>query len=130
PILKNAYIDLLPHNCFVINDTLVFYDQEFSVPNFPANFMLFRALKNLYGFYPWINRFISIEETKQHFLLDKVWDLYEQEDTLLLEELTEPSVTKILGGFWYVDQSIIEKNSSFLLNRLSHEQKILELENT
>lgn len=130
PILKTAYIDLLPHNCFVINGALVFYDQEFSVPNFPANFMLFRALKNLYGFYPWINGFISIEETKQHFLLDKVWDLYEQEDALLLEELTESSVTKILGGFWYVDQSIIEKNSSFLLNRLNYEQKILELENT
>lgn len=47
-ILKRGYIDLVPHNCFYLNDTFIFYDQEFYFENYPANVIIFRTLLIVY----------------------------------------------------------------------------------
>lgn len=114
PILENGYIDMLPHNCFVINGILNYYDQEFTIHNIPANFMVFRALKNFYSFNKEVECVISLEDVKAHFSLTKVWDIYNRLDLTLLNALTPNGVSKILGSFWYVDTNVFAKNAKVL----------------
>ncbi len=53
-VLKKAYLDLAPCNCFYQMDSegkpsLLFYDQEFSMEDCPAEFAMFRTLKYCYA---------------------------------------------------------------------------------
>ena len=48
-ILKRGYIDLVPLNCFRIDQEFLFYDQEFFMDNLPANVILWRTIDLIYG---------------------------------------------------------------------------------
>lgn len=47
-ILDNGYVDLVPLNSFYQNGEFVFFDQEFCIPNYPANAILYRAILIVY----------------------------------------------------------------------------------
>lgn len=48
-VLKEGFYDLVPLNCFMIDGEFVFYDQEFCIPNYPANVLVFRLIELLYN---------------------------------------------------------------------------------
>ena len=61
PVLKEAYIDMIPYNAFLADDGLCYYDQEFVWENTPANYVMFRAVRytsiHLGGLFdPWRDR--------------------------------------------------------------------------
>lgn len=114
PILKKAYIDLLPHNCFFINDELVFFDQEFYKYNFPAKFILLRALKNLYAFDYWIESIISLDEVMEYFKLNDIWDTLDEEDCNIVESLKNHDVNKMYISWSSVNEDLFEKNAELL----------------
>ena len=43
-ILEKGYPDLVPLNAFYVDGEFVFFDQEFSIPDYPVNMMLYRAV--------------------------------------------------------------------------------------
>lgn len=47
--LKNAFTDMLPKNCFVIDDKYCFFDQEWMEANIPAEYIIYRAIVNTSG---------------------------------------------------------------------------------
>jgi GT2 family glycosyltransferase/SAM-dependent methyltransferase len=48
-ILKYGFIDMTFYNAFVINNELVFFDQEWKIENIPLNFILYYAIKIAYN---------------------------------------------------------------------------------
>lgn len=48
-VLKKGYVDLVPLNCFYVNGTFVFYDQEFYEENYPANVIILRSIELIYA---------------------------------------------------------------------------------
>lgn len=47
-IVEKCFFDLVPLNCFWHNDNFLFFDQEFYIPNFPINLIVWRAIIILY----------------------------------------------------------------------------------
>lgn len=86
-ILKKAYIEMIPVNSFWKNGDILFYDQEFTRDNCPANYVLFRALRDIYTFSPEIEEKISLEKIKDKYGLSETWDFYAREEERFQTEL-------------------------------------------
>ena len=48
-LLKHGYFDMVPLNAFFADGTFRFYDQEFAIPDYPANVILTRIIDIFYG---------------------------------------------------------------------------------
>ncbi len=79
-ILEKAYIEMIPVNSFYDHGDILFFDQEFSKENCPANYVLYRALRDLYAFSPEIEHIVSLDSMKERYGLAKTWNFYEQEE--------------------------------------------------
>lgn len=104
-ILKYAYIDMIPYNCFYIQDDLVFYDQEFRRENYPAGYVIFRALWYTYNFIPDFSQYISLNKLKEHFHLTELWDIYMREEERFIEQNRNHKVMKSFYNWISVDKS-------------------------
>ena len=76
PVLKKAFIDMIPYNAFRADGKMRYYDQEFTVSNCPALYVLFRALR-----YTWLHireaeTLFPLEEAKAYFGLTPLWDAF------------------------------------------------------
>lgn len=71
--IKNAFIDMLPKNCFKIDEKYCFFDQEWLEKYFPAEYILYRAILNTTGI---IEKF-GKEKILKQFEIDEYVDLFE-----------------------------------------------------
>lgn len=79
PILEQAYLDMVPVNCFCAADgTLRFYDQEYIRQAYPAKFVLYRAVKYTYWYNPGLEEKLPMAQMKDHFGLTPLWEVFEQ----------------------------------------------------
>lgn len=78
PILRRCYLDLVPLNCFYLNDEFWFYDQEFFLENEAANLILWRALIIVYDFNPTMNAVLPIAEMMDRYGITSYAEEYEQ----------------------------------------------------
>ncbi len=97
-ILRKAYIEMIPVNSFCDNGEILFYDQEFTKDNCPANYVMFRALRDIYAFSPDADKRVSLEVMKERYGLASTWDLYAQEEERFQRELRQRN---IYSGFFY-----------------------------
>lgn len=77
-ILEKGYFDLVPLNCFVINEQFVFFDQEFCIERFPANILVYRLLAIIYAGDKTKNRILPMEFFINRYGLGEKWSVYEQ----------------------------------------------------
>lgn len=70
-ILKNGYIDLVFENTFYNENKFIFFDQEWYMDGVPIEFLLYRAINNLYVYNGEIEKIINIESIFEKFNLTK-----------------------------------------------------------
>ncbi len=76
PVLKKAYIEMIPLNCFYRDGELLFYDQEFVRENFPARYVMFRALRYAWLFNPGMQEYFPQEELKRRYgISEEMWKI-------------------------------------------------------
>lgn len=86
PILARACIDMIPFNCFYTQGQYQFYDQEFVRTNYPASYVLFRALRYTYAFAPDAQNLLPLETLKVRYgLTEELWAAYEREEGRFVE---------------------------------------------
>ena len=76
PVLAEGYIDMIPNNAFLKEGRILFFDQEFMIPDCPAAYILYRALR-----YTWLHiknaeHVIPLEKMKRRFHLEESWEAY------------------------------------------------------
>lgn len=89
PVLKWAYIDLIPYNCFYKDGEFLFYDQEFKRECFPAKYILFRILRYMYFYIPDAETIIPLSYFKKKYSLEHIWELFEKEEARFVSKNRE-----------------------------------------
>ncbi|SHO48802.1 LicD family protein [Anaerocolumna xylanovorans] len=120
-ILSKAYIEMIPMNAFWVNDDFLFFDQEFVYYNYPANYVLFRALKNTYAFIPEAESLVMLDEMKKHFNLERVWDIYEKQDISFLIQIRRLEENKTFYDWSRINRERIYKKAELL----NHKDEII-----
>lgn len=113
---KNGIFDLIFQNCFVINGEFYVYDQEWNEANMPAEFILYRALKNL----PKIKKYIDINEIYEMFNIKEVIQIFDELDEKILANVNKNII-------WEIH---VNANSSILMAENKKEEKLLEEKDT
>lgn len=80
-IVKKAYIDLVFENTFLEDNHFQFFDQEWCLENLPLEFILYRAINNLYAYHADIEMHLPKKDVFEHFRLVKYLEIFEQIET-------------------------------------------------
>lgn len=117
PVLKKAYIDMVPVNCFYKNDNLFFFDQEFTMDDCPAKFVMFRAIKYTYIYIKLAEKYVSMQTLKKHFeISDRLWDVFEEVEKRFILSNRNKDLYKNYYRWTGVSRNKIAKNAELLLN--------------
>lgn len=115
PILQKAYIDMIPFNCFYINKELHFFDQEFVKHNFPAKYVLFRAIKYTYLFNEKAEEIMPLEKLKDKYNLNHLWNIFEKEEAKFVGENRRYNTYRQFYKWSNVNKNHIKANQNLLL---------------
>lgn len=100
-ILKNGYLDLVFENTFYENEKFLFFDQEWYEDGMPIEFLLYRAIQNMYSY----NAEIESKYTKQNMLekfgLSKYIELFQRIEKYIQKDI--------------IDEEMIEFNKQSLV---------------
>lgn len=83
--LEYAFYDMVPKNCFLINDRYYFFDQEWMEKYLPVEFILFRAVINSYS----LVRKINLNNILDKLQIAQYKELFEQIDLELREKVLD-----------------------------------------
>ncbi|MEK3682272.1 adenylyltransferase/cytidyltransferase family protein [Paenibacillus sp. FSL R10-2736] len=107
PVLKKAYVEMIPVNCFFIDGELLFFDQEYTMDNCPAGYVMFRAVHDIYNFIPDTEKLIPLVEMQGRYKLKSLWSSYLKME----DELTK----KIVNRDIYTGRSTWMNDSEYIL---------------
>lgn len=116
-VLRRAYIDMIPYNCFYVNGEFLFYDQEFVKEYYPAKYVLFRALRYTYIYILEAEEIIPLQYFMERYDLCGLWKLFESEETKFIEENRN---YKLLSSFYQwaeISAEDVDKNIDWLMKK-------------
>lgn len=113
PILKKAYMELIPLNCFYHAETgeFLYFDQEFVRENYPAKYVLFRAIHYMYCFTPNAERYYPKEKLIEKYGMKDTWEIFFQEEQAFLEEVRNRERYRHFYRRTQVDQGRMYENA-------------------
>ncbi len=88
-ILKTGYLDMIPRNAFVKEGIIYWFDQEWTLENVPAGFVLYRALLRFYCSYEEANQTLPLSELARRYGLAAGWRDYRQLESLFFGVVTD-----------------------------------------
>lgn len=104
-ILKSGLIDLVFENVFKINEEYFVFDQEWELENIPLEFILYRAINNLYTYNSQISKYISIEKMYSKFNLEEYILSFKDAENIFQNMVVDKDKISIyeLNQFTYVE---------------------------
>lgn len=113
PILKKAYMELIPLNCFYDNasDSFLYFDQEFVRENYPARYVLFRAIHYIYCFTPNAERYYPRQKLIEKYEMEDTWEIYMREEMRFLDEVRNREQYSQFYRWTRVDRGRILENA-------------------
>lgn len=86
--LPKAYWDMIPKNCFYINEKFVFFDQEWEKEYLPVEFIIYRSVINSYD----LVRKINVEKLLEELGILEFKNCFEKIDKKLRDEIIEKDI--------------------------------------
>ena len=113
-ILTRAYIDMVPSNVFVVGEKFIFFDQEYCYDNYPAKYVLYRALVTLYAAEPEISMFISLKTVQEWFGMTHLWSIFQEADSNFVWQVRNWELYKDIYTKYVANQHNIDRNKRLL----------------
>lgn len=126
-IVKCAYIDLVFENTFLREEKFAFFDQEWTMEEAPLEFILYRAIHNIYVYHSEIEQKIPKNEFFQRFDLLEYLEVFEKIEKQIQEIIMDDAVIQMYqkSSQWIEDiQTLKEKRDA------KEKMKLLEIEET
>jgi phosphorylcholine metabolism protein LicD/2-polyprenyl-3-methyl-5-hydroxy-6-metoxy-1,4-benzoquinol methylase len=119
PILKKAYMELIPLNCFYdpAENRFLYFDQEFVRTNYPAGYVMFRAVHYVYCFTPDAERFYPKADMIERYHLAGAWEVYVKEEKRFLDEVRNHQMYRQFYRWASLDWKKIDENTDRLSGR-------------
>lgn len=123
PVLKKAYMELIPLNCFYDqdNDRFLFFDQEFVRENYPAKYTLFRAIHYIYCFTLDAEKYLPKEQLLKRYGLEELWNYFWKEEQRFLDEVRKHATYRQFYRWAQIDRKRIYQN----VNKLQSEEETI-----
>lgn len=115
PILKTGYLDMILINAFWYNDKPHWFDQEWTLENVPAKFVMYRAINQFYGYFKEAKSVIPITVLADRYNLLNIWKDCQTLDSLFSESIADMLHIEETGRFSGVDRDICIRNIQRLL---------------
>lgn len=125
PILRKAYMELIPLNAFYDEkkDEIIYFDQEFVRENCPAKYVLFRAIHYIYCFTPNADSYYPKEKLVERYGMQDSWEHFHEEEQEFLNRIRNHR----MYAQFYRWADVNEKNIDNNINKLrSEEEKIAD----
>jgi len=129
--LEYAFYDMVPKNCFCIENEYYFFDQEWMEPYLPVEFILYRSIINSYD----LVRNIKVEELLEKLGLLEYQTLFEELDQALREEIIEKERLEELNKHYpqmyellYENELLKKQNEDYRNNDQKQNEYIKALE--
>lgn len=116
-ILEKAYIDMVPANAFYENGKLFYFDQEFVKENYPAGYVMFRAIKYHYIYLKQAREVIEQEELAKRYGLLEFWEEFEQEEQRFIMQNRNRKAYENFYRWTGAGRKIIVKNAALLIEQ-------------
>ena len=113
-ILEKAYIEMIPMNAFWAEGDFLFFDQEFVYENYPAKYVLYRALRNTYLFIPETGERFSLQQAKEYFDMDEIWHRLEEMDNKFLQSVRRLEENKTFYSWTRIHADRIYRKAELL----------------
>ena len=94
-ILKNGYIDLVFENTFYKDDEFIFFDQEWYEDGIPLEFLLYRAINNVYSYNLEAQEILKKEELFERYNLSKYIDLFKRIEIFIQKDILDEKMLEI-----------------------------------
>ncbi len=94
-IIKDGYIDLVFENTFYRDGEFLFYDQEWFLPYVPIEFILYRAVNNLYSYNMDIEKKLAKSELFSKLNIHDFIDEFKVLESYLQNEIIDSNMIKV-----------------------------------
>ena len=116
PILQRAYLELIPLNAFYDQGEILFFDQEYVRENYPAKYVIFRAIHYAYVFSPELEKRVPRKALMERFgITEKMWQVFvEEENGHFLPEVRQHKLYRHFYKWLQVDRKQMGLNALLL----------------
>lgn len=111
-ILKIAYIDMIPRNCFVKDGLLFWFDQEWKLENVPSKYILYRAILLMYGENTWMDDAFKMDELIKKYKMEDCLESFYKLELMFANTVTDKN--SILAKNWFGKRGIQELQINIL----------------
>lgn len=123
PVLKRAYMELIPLNCFYSEkeNQYLYFDQEFIRENYPAGYVMFRAIHYIYCFTDNAEHYYPKQKLMNKYGLTDTWEYYRQEEQRFLDDVRNHKKYEQFYKWTRIDEKRIFDNAG----RLESEAEVI-----
>ena len=118
--MEYAFYDMVPKNCFHINEEFYFFDQEWMEKYLPVEFIIYRSIINSYD----LVRKINVDELLERLGILKYKELFENIDKILREKIIDKDRLNLCQKQYKKMYEIIYNNKVLEQENKNYQQEI------
>lgn len=116
PILKVGYLDMILRNAFWNDGNIKWFDQEWTLENVPAGYIMYRLLVEFYLSYPELNDILPCQKVAEKYNILCVWNDLERLNGLFTASVTDQKAIAEFVNFQKTSDADYLQNIKKIMN--------------